>query len=102
MWNKRGRVISGASRTVLFFEYFREVAILISISVLAAVSIYVFYDNYLVSFLPFMPNIEFIDFKLILQLVIVMIAVTLLAGIYPSVILSSQKTVKLFRKRIGT
>lgn len=94
--------ISGASRTVLFFEYFREVAILMLFSVLSAISIYVFYDNYLVSFLPFMPNIEFIDFKLILQLVIVMIAVTLLAGIYPSVILSSQKTVKLFNPKANT
>ena len=91
--------VFGASRTVLFFDYLIEILILILFSVLIAILLYVFYDNYLVSYLSFAPNVEFLDFKFILGLVAIIISVTLLAGFYPSLILSSQKPVNLFSPR---
>jgi putative ABC transport system permease protein len=88
--------VFGASRILLFFDYLIEILILMLFSVLTAILLYVFYDNYLVSNLSFAPNVEIFDFKFILGLIVIIISVTLLAGIYPSLILSSQKPVNLF------
>jgi len=91
--------VFGASRILLFFDYLIEILILMLFSVSTAILLYVFYDNYLVSNLSFAPNIEIFDFKFILGLIVIIISVTLLAGIYPSLILSSQNPVSLFSPR---
>lgn len=88
--------VFGASRIILFFDYLIEILILILFSVLTAILLYVFYNNYMASNLSFAPNIEIFDFNFILGSVVIIILVTLLAGIYPSLILSSQKPVNLF------
>ena len=88
--------VCGASRFVLFLEYFAEVLLLMAFSVILALLFYVFYQDLAGSVFPFLPQIIFFDFRLLLILVAVVVAVAILAGSYPALVLSSQMPVRIF------
>lgn len=88
--------VCGASRSTLFAEYFREVLILMLLSVVLASVFYVLYQFTLTNYFPFLPAINYFDYKLGLILLAVVLTVVLLAGLYPSLVLSSQKPVTIF------
>lgn len=88
--------VCGASRSTLFAEYFREVLILMLLSVALASVFYVLYLVTLTNYFPFLPAINYFDYKLGLILLAVVLTVVLLAGLYPSLVLSSQKPVTIF------
>ena len=92
----------GASRRVLFFEHFKEVMLLMIFSIAASVLIYGIYQTVLTSNNSFLPKIELFDYKSALLLSGVAVLVAFLAGVYPSIILSSQKPINLFNKNVGT
>ncbi len=88
--------IFGASKPILFFEHFREVLVMMMISCIFALLLFVTYTEIFVHSFSFLPQIFHFDYKLLLLLLSIVISVTLLAGIYPSVVLSSQKPIKIF------
>jgi len=88
--------VCGASKQVLFFEYFREVTILLLISSFCAVFLFILYSSVFIHYFPFLPQITFFDHKLGILLLVILIIVALFAGVYPSFILSSQKPVSIF------
>lgn len=91
--------VCGASRSTLFAEYFKEVVLLMFLSVVLAFVLYILYQSVLTTNFPFLPAIDYFDFKLGLILLAVVLTVILLAGLYPSLILSSQKPVHIFSSR---
>ena len=88
--------VCGASRSTLVAEYFREVLILMFLSVVLALVFYILYQFTLTNFVPFLPAIAYFDFNLGLIFMAVIFLVVLLAGLYPSLVLSSQKPVQIF------
>lgn len=87
--------VFGASKRVLFREYFKEVSALMFCSLLLAGGIILLYLEVLVPSFS-LPDLVYMDLSLVLTLLFILIAVDLLAGIYPSLILSSKKTLALF------
>lgn len=91
----------GASKTTLFLEHLREVMVLMMLSIIAAILIYGAYQTWLTRIFAFLPEIELLSFKLILILTSIAILVSLLSGIYPSIILSNMNPISLFNyKRV--
>lgn len=90
--------VFGASRRVLFREYFKEVSALMFCSLLLACGIILLYLEVLVPSFS-LPDLVYIDVSLVFTLLFILIVVDLLAGIYPSLILSSKKTLTLFQVR---
>ena len=88
--------VFGASRRVLFREYFNEVSTLMFFSLLLASGITLLYLDVLVPAFS-LPDLVYMDVSLVLTLLFILIAVDLLAGIYPSLILSSKKALTLFQ-----
>ncbi|MCP4313365.1 MAG: FtsX-like permease family protein [Bacteroidetes bacterium] len=88
--------VFGASRRVLFREYFNEVSTLMFCSLLLASGITLFYLEVLVPAFS-LPDLVYMDVSLVLSLLFILIVVDLLAGIYPSLILSSKKALTLFQ-----
>jgi len=88
--------IFGASQQILFLEHFREVLVMMMISCIFALLLFVTYTEIFVHYFSFLPQIFHFDYKLLLLLLSVVISVTLLTGIYPSLVLSSQKPIKIF------
>jgi len=90
----------GASRKILFWEYFKEVSALLFCSLVAATGIVLFYLEILVPSFS-LPDLVYIDVSLLFFLLGILVVVDLLAGIYPSHILSSKKILTLFQARSG-
>ncbi len=88
--------VFGASRRVLFGEYFKEVSALMFCSLLVACGIILLYLEVLVPSFS-LPDLVYMDMSLVSSLLFILIVVDLLAGIYPSLILSSKKTLTLFQ-----
>ncbi len=88
--------VFGASKRVLFREYFKEVSALMFCSLLLATGITLLYLEVLVTAFS-LPDLVYVDGSLVLTLLFILIVVDLLAGIYPSLILSSKKTLALFQ-----
>ena len=88
--------VCGASRQSLFVEYFKEVSLQMSISLILALLIFSIYQKILHGFLPFLPTVNYFDYKLGLILFLVVLIVVSLAGFYPSITLSSQRPVQIF------
>ncbi len=94
--------VCGAPRTILFFEHFKEVMILMIFSIAIAILFYGVYQSVLTSGNSFLPRIELFDFKLAFILTGITVLVAFLAGVYPSIVLSSQKPISLFNRSINT
>jgi len=90
--------VFGASRRILFREYFKEVTILMFCSLLGATGIVLLYLELLVPAFS-LPELVYVDASLLFYLLLILVVVDLLAGIYPSLILSSKKTLSLFQAR---
>ena len=90
--------VFGASRKILFWEYFKEVTTLMFCSLVAATGIVVLYLEVLVPSFS-LPDLVYADVSLLFLLLLMIMVVDLLAGIYPSLILSSKKTLSLFQPR---
>ena len=89
----------GASKTTLFLEHFREVMLLMMLSIMAAILIFAAYQALLSRSIAFLPGISLFSYRLILLLAAVAVTVSLLSGIYPSIILSNMDPVRLFNKK---
>jgi putative ABC transport system permease protein len=86
----------GASKRILFGEYFKEVTMLMLLSLLAAIGIVLLY---LKMFVPSfaLPDLVYLDASLLFSLLLILVVTDLVAGVYPSLILSSKKTLALFQ-----
>ncbi len=93
--------VFGASKKILFWEYFKEVTALMFCSLLAAIGITSLYLEVLVPTFS-LPDLVHTDLSLLFILLLILVVVNLLAGIYPSLILSSKKTLTLFQARSDT
>lgn len=91
--------VCGASKTDLFLEHFVEVMLLIVLSIVIAIILFGAYSSGLTSSFTFLPKIGLFDYKLALLLLGITVIVALLAGIYPAIILSSQKPASLIMKK---
>jgi len=87
--------VFGASKSALFLEHFRGVTILMFFSILIATVLFIVYQSDLIYIFPSLPKIETFDYRLLLLLTAVVIAVTLLSGIYPAIVLSSQSPISI-------
>jgi len=89
--------IFGASKPILFLEYLKEVVVLMLISVAFSIVLYFFYHVWVIPYFTFLPEIILFDYKLIILLAGISVLVALLAGIYPSIILSAYNPVGLIK-----
>jgi putative ABC transport system permease protein len=88
--------VCGASKLDLFIEYFTEVLILMTLSVLSAGVLFTFYHIDARDYFNFLPNIVFFDYKLFFILLTVIASVALLSGLYPALVLSSNVPIRIF------
>jgi len=95
------RKVFGASAKILFGEYFKEVSLLMCCSLLAAAFLVLLYLHVLVPTFS-LPGLVYADASLLLSLLFIMLLTDLLAGVYPSYILSSKKALTLIRPRSET
>jgi putative ABC transport system permease protein len=93
--------VFGASGKILFGEYFIEVSVLMLCSFLAAAVIVLLYLQVLVPAFS-LPDLEYVDISLVFSLLLVLLLTDLMAGVYPSSILSSKKAVSLIQPRSET
>jgi len=93
--------VFGASGKILFGEYFKEVTVLMICSLLAAAIIVLFYLQVLVPAFS-LPDLVYADASLVFSLLLLLLLADVLAGVYPSFILSSKKTLTLFQPRSET
>jgi putative ABC transport system permease protein len=88
--------VFGASGKILFGEYFKEVSVLMLCSLLAAAVIVLLYLKVLVPVFT-LPDLVYADVSLVFSLLIILLVVDLLAGVYPSFVLSSKKALALIQ-----
>ena len=69
------------------------------LSIVTAIILFGVYNAGITRYFSFLPNIAMIDISLVLRLLAVAAIVALLAGIYPSIVLSSLKPVSLFKQK---
>jgi putative ABC transport system permease protein len=91
--------VYGASKAALFQDHFLEITLLTLLSMVTAIVLYGIYHAILIRHFSFLPQIGLFDYKLALLLAGTVAITALLAGIYPSILLSSQKPVSLFREQ---
>jgi putative ABC transport system permease protein len=96
--------VCGASKPVLFLEHFREVLAMMFISCIVAIFFFIIYSGILSAQFQFLPQITYFDYKLGILLFAIVVTIAFLAGIYPSIVLSSQKPIAIFNtgKTLGT
>jgi len=94
--------VFGASRRVLFLEHYREVIFLMLLSTLSAILFFALYQNLIAPHFSFLPEIILINVKLILLLCSIVIVTAILSGIYPALILSSHKPVRLLNNKASS
>jgi len=83
----------------LFVEHFKEVILLFTLSIIIAIILFLVYHSGLSTNFSFLPKIELFDYKLALLLSVIATMIALLTGIYPAIILSSQKPISLISKQ---
>jgi putative ABC transport system permease protein len=91
--------VFGASKKDIFLEHFKEVMLLMLLSIGIAIILFFGYHSRLSPHYAFLPKIGLFDYKLALLLLAAAAIVTLLTGIYPALILSSQKPISLISQR---
>ncbi len=94
--------VFGASRRVLFLEHYREVIFLMLLSTLSAILLFALYQNLIAPHFSFLPEIVLFNFKLILLLCSIVVFAAILSGIYPALILSAQKPVRLLNNKASS
>jgi len=94
--------VHGASKRVLFLEHYREVILLMFISTVSAILLFALYKYLIAPHFSFLPEIVLFNFNLILLLSFIVILVVILSGIYPALILSSQKPVRLLSNKASS
>ncbi len=90
------RKVFGASGKILFGEYFKEVSVLVLCSLLASAVLVLLYLKVLVPLFS-LPDLVYADASLLWSLLLILLMVDLLAGVYPSILLSSKKALTLIR-----
>ena len=93
--------VLGASGKILFGEYFKEVSVLMFFSVLAAAVVVLLYLKVLVPAFA-LPDLVYADASLVFSLLLILLLADLMAGVYPSIILTSNKALTLIRPRSVT
>jgi len=91
--------VFGASKTMMFKEYFREVLFLMGISIVVAIILFSGYHSVRAPYFSFLPKIVLLDYRLVILLTTISVVVAIIAGIYPSIVLSSLNPVTLFRRQ---
>jgi len=91
--------VFGASKNIIFREHFREVVLLILLSVLGALALFAMYQRLIAPNFSFLPEIVLFNFRLGLLLLSILVLTSILSGVYPALILSSQKPVKLLSSK---
>ncbi len=94
--------VFGASRRVLFLEHYREVIFLMLLSTLSAILLFALYQNLIAPHFSFLPEIVLFNFKLIVLLCSIVVFAAILSGIYPALILSAQKPVRLLNNKASS
>ena len=94
--------VFGASKNVIFLEHLREVMFLIILSTLTAIVLFALYQRLIAPHFSFLPEIVLFNFRLVLLLLSILALTSILSGIYPALILSSQKPVKLLSNKTTT
>jgi putative ABC transport system permease protein len=92
--------VYGASKHRLFAEHFKEVVVLMFLSTVAAVFLFVLYQGLIIPHFSFLPRIMIFNLRLFLLLFVIILFVTILSGLYPAVVLSSQNPVRLLNHKI--
>lgn len=90
--------VFGASGKILFREYFKEVSVLMLCSLLAAALIVLLYIQVLVPTFS-LPDLVYADASLVFSLLFILPLTDLLAGVYPSFILSKKRALTLIQPR---
>lgn len=88
--------VFGASRTIMIKENFAEVAIQMLLSIGLSLIFYFIFQFVREQYFAFIPSLSYFDNRLGLILLVVIFLVVFLTGLYPSLILSSQKPVHIF------
>jgi putative ABC transport system permease protein len=91
--------LCGASKMDLFVEHFKEVILLFTLSIIIAISLFLVYHSWLSTNFSFLPKLELFDYKLALLLSVIAAVIAILTGIYPAIVLSSQKPISLISKQ---
>ena len=91
--------VCGASKVRLFFEHIREVLVLLLISAVVSIFLFGIYHLALTNYFIYLPRLVSFDYKMGLLLFAVLITVAFIAGIYPAVVLSSQKPVHILKTK---
>jgi len=95
------RKVFGASRIILFRGYFKEVSVLMLCSLLGSVLIIFLYLKVLVPTFS-LPDLVYVDASLVFSLLLILLMADILAGVYPSFILSSKKALTLIHPQSET
>jgi putative ABC transport system permease protein len=94
--------VFGASRLVVFMEHFREVLVIMVISLVLAIFLLSFYHTSLTRYFSWLPGNLLFDYKLLILLAAVLIIMAVSSAIYPSLILSSVKPINSLKYPDGS
>lgn len=94
--------VFGASRSVVFMEHFREVLVIIVISLVLTIFLFSVYQTTLARYFSWLPGNLLFDYKLLILLATVLIIMAVSSAIYPSLILSSVKPISTLNNSDGS
>ncbi len=89
--------VCGASKSIIFGDQIREILSYISVSVVISFFLVYLYNSILTVRFLFLPAIKEFDLTLILYLTGIIMAFAILTSVIPAVIVSRQKTVRIFK-----
>ncbi len=89
--------VCGASKSIIFRDQIREILSYFSISMLMSFFLVYLYHSILTARLSFLPSVNTFDITLLLFLSGLIIAFAILTSVIPAVIISRQKTVRIFK-----
>ncbi len=96
--NTSVRKICGAFRKEIFVQYFSETLLLIFVSLIFAIVLVVLLKPAFISFIGKGIGISLLDPQIVLFIAAVFFGTIILCGLYPSFLLSGQKSLKFFEK----
>ena len=89
--------VCGASKSIIFSDQISEILSYISVSVVISFLFVYLYNSVLTARFSFLPALKEFDLTLILLLTGVIIVFAILTSVIPAIIVSRQKTVRIFK-----
>ena len=89
--------VCGASKSNIFRDQLREIFAYITISVAISLLLVILYNAVLTVRFSFLPSVKTIDITLLLFLTGLIIAFAVLTSVIPAIIISVQKSVRIFK-----